>query len=1040
MNSLAIHVSLCAIILAGLTSSVRISRSRYKRSSFDPNAVEHPLEEYKAAYQQHLQRQAGDSSKGNCTQDQWNECKPTWQEGWTLRKDNEADEPECQTVSGIGTESVFYSLPDNPCCVYHGCVVRDCEDLRKQWKYDGNQTCTEDDTPNGAEAVCKERVEAKFCGCSVKFCENKRCPTDVECPACYVKNGQVDQCGCQSQETSCDLEVFDPVCEPGNGTKSCVKCHRCVVDLQIDKDCQKAQGKTVARSHCVKEDCPSNPKCDPCQEIKMLPDYECKCPRWECVDRNLDPSTVCEVPPNDEGKCADECHELVDKPIVHKSDCNLTTKCCMPKEQATCAPVDQSACKDPCQERKTLSKCGCEVGVCQKLPILTTCEMDIDYTVVVETKSEIRNDDDDEFYGGLLRERDDEDEDNPELDNVKIVIEGSCTPEEKDDASKSKICEINLSGEKKGKNTCNNIGNVDKVKIVGTSELIKVTIKDVNNRNGTSTDIIINLKDDGDNEEWEKEAQVLSASAKKEITFSRSEEQKCEECETYTEIRTHKCSAMNGGQCIKDECPRPESNYNCAECDYPYLIPGRFFKCGCPRVVCTPTYETEAKCPNCTIAVYKESAPCKNKEYICIPDGERPECVNVTIVPPKNETTPKNGTTTPACVIMRERNGRNDRETCNECQKKETIEYETVIDDSPKICKKEECKPKDIMDCQTKEDKEKECDQCHVVAATNKTDKCGCPVWDCVKPDKDTVQGSCDKCDQECDECETVFSEVCGTREKSCKRRPCKQAGKCYSEETVAGDRKMNKCGCPIIVPNPCPVNKAQQCREDHKLVEGLDECDCETKVHVRCEKPDESQCNSACYDLKQTYSGCCKEYTCEKKACPKVEKPKCDPCEELTIEEDECGCQKYTCEKKACPEVEQPECDPCEELTAEDECGCTKYTCKRKTCPRVEKPKCRKCEELSVEDDDCGCCQPTCVDRRCPAIKRCGSGKVGVTIPDMCYCQILLRCDPEADYPPVHPRFPYVSVKTCDKDQDAPVPNTCKSLPKPIELCSGCK
>ena len=69
------------------------------------------------------------------------------------------DEEKCQTVDGIETESVFYSLPDNPCCEYHGCVVRDCEDLRKQWKYDGNKTCTEDDTPNGAEAVCKERVE-----------------------------------------------------------------------------------------------------------------------------------------------------------------------------------------------------------------------------------------------------------------------------------------------------------------------------------------------------------------------------------------------------------------------------------------------------------------------------------------------------------------------------------------------------------------------------------------------------------------------------------------------------------------------------------------------------------------------------------------------------------------------------------------------------------------------------------------------------------------------------------------------------------------
>merc|ERR1712142_846791 len=262
--------------------------------------VEHPLEEYKAAYQQHLQRQASDSSKVNCTADQRSRCDKTWQEGWTLRKDNEADEEKCQTVDGIETESVFYSLPDNPCCEYHGCVVRDCKDLRKQWKYDGNKTCTEDDTPNGAEAVCKERVEAKFCGCSVKFCENKRCPTYIQCPACYVKNGQVDECGCQSQQASCDLKLFDPVCEPGNNTCG-DKCHRCVVDEEISKECQvKHKGKTVARSHCVKEDCPPNPKCDPCQEVKILPNDECKCPRWECQDRNLDPADVCEVAPNDE--------------------------------------------------------------------------------------------------------------------------------------------------------------------------------------------------------------------------------------------------------------------------------------------------------------------------------------------------------------------------------------------------------------------------------------------------------------------------------------------------------------------------------------------------------------------------------------------------------------------------------------------------------------------------------------------------------------------------------------------------------------------
>jgi len=914
MASLLIHVSLCAIVLAGLTSSVRISRSRYKRSSFDPDAVEHPLEEYKAAYQQHLQRQASDSSKVNCTADQRSRCDKTWQEGWTLRKDNEADEEKCQTVDGIETESVFYSLPDNPCCEYHGCVVRDCKDLRKQWKYDGNKTCTEDDTPNGAEAVCKERVEAKFCGCSVKFCENKRCPTDIQCPACYVKNGQVDECGCQSQQASCDLKLFDPVCEPGNNTCG-DKCHRCVVDEEISKECQvKHKGKTVARSHCVKEDCPPNPKCDPCQEVKILPNDECKCPRWECQDRNLDPADVCEVPPNDEGTCANECHELVDKPIVSNSDCNITIKCCVSKEQATCAPPDQSACEDPCQERNTVSKCGCEVGVCQKLPVLAICDMDIVYTVAVETKSEIRDDDDDESY-------DDEDEDQPDLDNVKIVIEGSCTPEEKY-TSQSKICEIDVSGEKEGTNECKNIGNIDKVTIVpGTTDLVKVTIK-VNNRNGSTTDTIINLTDDEDNGEWEKESQVESTSQKRKITFSRKGEQICGQCETYTETGTHGCSAMNGGQCKKNECPRPESNYNCAECDYPYLIPGWLTPCDCSFYVCTPTYETEAECPECTIAVYKESAPCENKEYICIPDGERPECVNTTIVPSKNETIvpPKNETSDPACVELRERTGRNDREECDECQKKETIEYETVINYSPKICKKEVCKPKDNIQCPTKEDKK--CDQCYVAAATNKTDNCGCPVWDCVKPDPGTVLGSCDNCDEDCEECETVYSNECGTRKKSCKTKPCKQAGKCHYEYKVGAMRMMDKCDCPVLKPNPCPANEEQQCREDHKLVEGFDECDCKTKVHVRCEKPDVSQCNSTCHDLKETYSGCCKEYTCERKACPKVEKPKCDKCEELTVEDDECGCCKPVCVRRTCPAV--PQCGRGEvAVTFPDTCGC---------------------------------------------------------------------------------------------------------------------
>merc|ERR1712142_880911 len=148
-------------------------------------------------------------------------------------------------------------------------------------------------------------------------------------------------------------------------------------------------------------------------------------------------------------------------------------------------------------------------------------------------------------------------------------------------------------------NECKNIGNIDKVTIVpGTTDLVKVTIK-VNNRNGSTTDTIINLTDDADNGEWEKESQVESTSQKRKITFSRKGEQICGQCETYTETGTHGCSAMNGGQCKKNECPRPESNYNCAECDYPYLIPGWLTPCDCSFYVCTPTYETEAECPEC---------------------------------------------------------------------------------------------------------------------------------------------------------------------------------------------------------------------------------------------------------------------------------------------------------------------------------------------------------------------------------------------------------------------------------------------------------
>ena len=63
-------------------------------------------------------------------------------------------------------------------------------------------------------------------------------------------------------------------------------------------------------------------------------------------------------------------------------------------------------------------------------------------------------------------------------------------------------------------------------------------------------------------------------------------------------------------------------------------------------------------------------------------------------------------------------------------------------------------RPNENIQCPTKEDKK--CDQCYVAAATNKTDNCGCPVWDCIKPDPGTVLGSCDNCDEDCEECETV--------------------------------------------------------------------------------------------------------------------------------------------------------------------------------------------------------------------------------------------------------------------------------------------
>merc|ERR1712142_631150 len=208
----------------------------------------------------------------------------------------------------------------------------------------------------------------------------------------------------------------------------------------------------------------------------------------------------------------------------------------------------------------------------------------------------------------------------------------------------------------------------------------------------------------------------------------------------------------------------------------------------------------------------------------------------------------------------------------------------------------------------------------------------GCVVRDCIDLRKqwkydgnktctedDTPNGAEAVCKEEC---ETVHSNECGTRKKSCKTKPCKQAGKCHYEYKVGAMRMMDKCDCPVLKPNPCPANEEQQCREDHKLVEGFDECDCKTKVHVRCEKPDVSQCNSTCHDLKETYSGCCKEYTCERKACPKVEKPKCDKCEELTVEDDECGCCKPVCVRRKCPAV--PQCGRGEvAVTFPDTCGC---------------------------------------------------------------------------------------------------------------------
>jgi len=869
------YASLCTLVLVGIASG-----SSLWSHSFDPDAVERPIEEYREAYRRHLLEKRQDKK---CTDEDWSNCTADPAPGWTLVKGKKGIEDiKCAPIGNHETESVFY-VPNNdkPCCKYHGCVVANCKKLQAEFRYDATKKCTKNNTPTGKDDPCKIRIKKKTCGCTVEECEIKGCAKNVTCGECLTLNNKVDECGCQTKKISCTPKPPTPGRETCDKSIKCKDCHHCALTKKIyGLQCAKKY-EEHDKSYCEPDPCPPSEECSACQTAVMIKNANGCCKRITCKPL---PEPTCVKPKK--GKC-DSCSELVDKPIAPHTDCKKTIKCCIPKKCVEKAAEDCDSCS---VQKVENDECGCRSLVCKLDPALEMCKLKVDYAVTVKT-------------GGrgtpALKFLTPSDQDLIPITpaDAKITIIGACTPEQINDPSaENKKCNVVIPGSKlndRAKRSvtviahCENIGIIKKIEVELRGPDVwfveKVTIKSPkdpeNPEEKVATVVEVNkfLGDENPNHKnWEKLKGFKPTTS---VETGLAKGKQCGECKKYVKSSHINCTALNEGECETKECPQPDT---CDECDLVYT---KKDDCNCAKKICTGTYPDRHKCLPHLSTKSVASAPCETKKKLC-----------------QNCTCPPE---TP--------------ETCTQCE--ELAIVTTVIvgeNGKPCYCDSKKCKKRNS--CMTKEEAQKklQCkERCQEPYLTGEGLPCGCKKWVCGDV-KDECPTNCG----ECGECVKVFNQECERPMRKCENR-CKPKGPCMVADMVNGQQRIDKCDCPIFKNKPCNNDPVHVCEPGKfTVVTGEDACGCSTSIKKPCRQQKPPPCNGTCLELKEESDGCCRKWTCQKKTCPEVEKITCPNCERVVVHDDECKCCKSTCESIPCPPTRRCENGEKPVLTI-GPCGC---------------------------------------------------------------------------------------------------------------------
>jgi len=880
MNFLAATV--CAVLLAGVASG----SSLWSRE-LDPDTVERPIKEYREAYRRHLSRR---QVKKECSAEEISKCKADACPGWTLVTKDEK-EPLCEAVGGQETEAVFY-LPDpdnKPCCKYHGCVVADCKKLQAQFEFDKTKKCTKDDKPDGPNDPCRTRTAAKTCGCAVETCQKKGCSANVTCSECHVLTAKTDECGCLTEKDSCELLKPDKETATCDATTKCPKCQTCKSTEKIFGDKCANKYKEQNKSPCVKNVCPPDEECSPCQ-ISVRKSDGC-CDYLTC--QTVKEPAGC-VKPDANGKCADDCLEPVDKPLVEGGACKETVKCCEPKK---CVEKEPEVCEGCYDEAVEKDKCGCRHVVCKLNPELEMCKAKVSYTVKVKTG--------DTKSAALAKYQLTANEKQsipltPGKATVKIT--GACTPEQQNDPNaEKKECVVEIPAGKLN-NGANRVVSVDKVcENIGIIEKVDVEMSDPNiwfveevvveapkdlSKPDEKSPVTLKVekflgKEDPAHKKW-IELKGWKPTAKVETDLVKPME--CSECNEYTRDQNLTCTPLHKGRCQPKACPEKDT---CDECD---VITEYTDDCGCSQNNCVPTIEQDGQCEEGKVPVPCVEAnrddPC-HRELCCLP----PICPKYPVP------------------------------ECDQCHRPSLTSVPTIWEKDNKTypCPIHKCTLVD--DCKTKEEVEKElnCNKCQEPVQSEEELECGCKKWVCGPKEPD-----CSKCNEdECMECKQVYSEECETVVATCVKKQCKEQPACTVPKTVDGKEEVDKCGCPEFVNKPCTNDHAHVCEPGKNFVaEGIDACGCSSKTLVPCDAV--PACNKTCFELvgEKVNDGCCTKYTCQKKECPEKPKVQCSKCNRVVVHEDECKCCSTTCERipclpiKRCPKGTEP-------VKALDDCGC---------------------------------------------------------------------------------------------------------------------